>query len=103
MARCRSAVRCRVPGCTCWTGDRARWRPGGQLEFAGRADEQVKVRGYRVEPGEVEAVLAAHPAVGAAVVAAFGQDADARLAAWLVPASPAGIPAAGELRAFLAR
>ena len=60
------------------------------------------MRGFRVEPGEVEAALAAHPGVGAAVVAAFGQDDQARLAAWLVPAdAQAGIPAAGELRAFL--
>ena len=84
------------------TGDLARWRPDGQLEYLGRIDQQVKVRGFRIEPGEIEAALTAHPAIAAAAVAVTGEQDQARLAAWLVPASPAeGIPPANELRAFL--
>ncbi|HEX3532532.1 MAG TPA: amino acid adenylation domain-containing protein [Thermoanaerobaculia bacterium] len=87
-----------VPGDRLYrTGDRGRYRPDGVLELLGRIDLQVKIRGQRVEPGEVETVLRSHPAVREAVVAAFGED-EPRLAAWLV-ADGSG---ADDLRAFLA-
>ena len=52
------------------TGDRARWRPDGNIEYLGRIDQQVKIRGFRIELGEIEAVLNQHPAVQEAVVLA---------------------------------
>jgi hypothetical protein len=86
------------------TGDLVRLAAGGEVEFLGRADLQVKVRGFRVEPGEVEAALAAHPAVQEAAVVAVagagGPAADRRLSAFVVPA-PGGAPTVLELRAHL--
>ncbi|MFL6117455.1 MAG: condensation domain-containing protein [Catenulispora sp.] len=68
------------------TGDRVRWRRDEPvLEFLGRIDRQLKVRGVRIEPGEVEAVLTAHPNVGQAVVAASGDTLVAYVTGGAVP------------------
>ncbi len=88
------------------SGDLVRRLPGGEIDYLGRIDQQVKVRGFRVEPGEIEAVLAQAPAVAQAAVRA-GADAagERRLVAYVVPAAPGESVATGllgaDLRAFL--
>ena len=84
------------------TGDLARYRPSGDLEFLGREDAEVKVNGYRVELGEIEAHLGAHPDVRHAICVAHGErDAERRLVACVV-AETAQPPDAESLRTFLA-
>src|ERR1044072_9264575 len=80
------------------TGDWARLRDDGRLEFAGRRDQQIKLRGFRVELGEVEAALAKHPLIREAVVIAR-DDADKKLVAWFVAGEAS--PNTGQVREFL--
>ncbi|HEV2999274.1 MAG TPA: phosphopantetheine-binding protein, partial [Solirubrobacteraceae bacterium] len=84
------------------SGDLARWRPDGQLEFLGRTDHQLNLRGIRTEPAEIETALLEHPAItGAAVVARQHAATDERLVAY-VTADGGGAPSPAELRAHLA-
>ena len=84
------------------TGDLARWLPSGDIEFIGRKDYQVKVRGFRIEPGEIEAVLSQHPLVKiCAVDARQAPGRGKELIAWFVPVEGAEPPAVSELRRFM--
>ncbi|GID30478.1 amino acid adenylation domain-containing protein [Paractinoplanes brasiliensis] len=94
------------------TGDRARWLPDGDIDFLGRRDRMVKIRGFRVELDEIEAVLAGSAGVAAAAVVATGDDSDTRtIVAYYQPAhrtprdggehDPGGVTET-EVRAFLA-
>lgn len=90
------------------TGDLARWTPDGRIQCTGRVDDQTKIRGFRVEPGEVAAALQSHELVErAAVVARQDGDGPRRLVGYVIPAAVGVEPATGDalgarLREFLA-
>lgn len=83
------------------TGDSARWLPDGNIEYLGRKDHQIKIRGFRVEPGEIEAVLMAHPAVREAVIAVREEDpGEKRLVAYAI-LEAGEAPTVSELRGYM--
>jgi amino acid adenylation domain-containing protein len=84
------------------TGDLGRYREDGNIEFHGRVDHQIKLRGYRVELGEIEAILGGHPAVAQAVISPYGEAGNAQLAAYLVLEAECAVTQ-DELREFARR
>ena len=90
------------PGATMYrTGDLGQWRPDGAIDFLGRVDNQVKIRGMRVELGEIETALTDHPGVRAAVVIAAGTSPSKQLVAYVVARDGVKLQA-DEVQAFLA-
>ena len=86
----------------CRTGDLARFLPDGTIEFRGRADRQLKVRGFRVEPAEIEALLDQHPGIEAsAVVGQQAASGTAQLVAYLVPCAANAVTDPEVMRRYL--
>jgi len=83
------------------TGDRGRTLPDGQIAFLGRIDDQIKIRGFRVEPDEVVAQLNSHPHIANSVVVARGENADEKTLVAYVVATVGTEPTAAELREYL--
>ncbi|HEX3229323.1 MAG TPA: non-ribosomal peptide synthetase [Pyrinomonadaceae bacterium] len=83
------------------TGDRARYLPNGEIAYLGRADEQIKILGYRIEPTEIEAAIDRHPAIASSAVVARGSNcSEKRLTAYITMRNGT-IPSTAELREFL--
>jgi amino acid adenylation domain-containing protein/non-ribosomal peptide synthase protein (TIGR01720 family) len=82
------------------TGDTGRWLPDGEIDFLGRNDSQVKIRGHRIEPGEIEAILVAHPAVSKACVTALTDSTGGKALAAYVVSNLGDLPAT-DLRRHL--
>ncbi|MBI4785227.1 MAG: amino acid adenylation domain-containing protein [Oscillatoriophycideae cyanobacterium NC_groundwater_1537_Pr4_S-0.65um_50_18] len=84
------------------SGDLGRYLPDGTIEFLGRVDFQMKLRGYRIEAGEIEAALTQHPEVQSAVVKVVGEGSQAHLVAYIVPAASLS-PTVADLTQWLSR
>ncbi|WP_336116562.1 amino acid adenylation domain-containing protein [Streptomyces sp. PTD9-10] len=85
------------------SGDLARWTGTGEVEYLGRSDHQIKLRGFRIEPAEIERTLTGHPAVRQATVIAREDNPDDRqLVAYLVPEPGGAVPPAEQLRTLVA-
>ncbi|MGW0537246.1 amino acid adenylation domain-containing protein [Streptomyces sp. NPDC003032] len=85
------------------TGDLVWWNPEGELVFVGRVDDQVKVRGFRIEPGEVEAALVAQESVGQAVAVVRASNAGERLVGYVTPAGKTAVDAVAVREGVAAR
>ncbi|MFF1402156.1 amino acid adenylation domain-containing protein [Streptomyces sp. NPDC058294] len=84
------------------TGDLVRWRADGTLDYAGRADQQIKLRGFRIEPGEIESALTRHPVIAQAAVVLTPADGGGRLTGYVVPVPGVAAVDVPVLTAYLA-